>query len=51
LLNNASEIPSGEILTVILNEILMPPCLKPLTGLEVFSGDEDYYQVEVATYM
>jgi hypothetical protein len=28
----------------------MPPTLKPIDGIEVFSGDEDYYIIEFATY-
>jgi hypothetical protein len=29
----------------------MPPTLKPVSGLKCYSGDDGYYEIEVATYM
>lgn len=34
-----------------LSKILMPPTLKPISGLRCYSGDDGYYEIEVATYM
>jgi hypothetical protein len=51
LLGNTAIIPNGAVLTVTINELLMPPSLKPMDGIEVFSGDSDYYKIEYATYM
>lgn len=28
----------------------MPPSLCPLSGITVYTGDSEYYQIEVATY-
>lgn len=43
LLGNSVDIPNGAVLTVVFNELLMPPSLAPLSGVSVFSGDTDYY--------
>lgn len=50
LLGNSVEIPSGALITIKLNEILMPPNLSPLSGIIVFSGDDEYYKIEEASY-
>jgi hypothetical protein len=51
LLGNTAIIASGAVITLTINEILMPPSLKPIDGIEVFSGDEEFYKIEFANYM
>jgi len=50
LLGNTSKISTGSVLTVVLNEILMPPTLCPLDGIIVYTGDSEYFEIEYATY-
>jgi hypothetical protein len=51
LLENSAEIASGSVLTMDLEEILMPPTLAPMDGFIIFTGDEDFYKIEYADYM
>lgn len=49
-LGNSVAIASGSVLTVKMNEILMPPSLSPMDGIYVFSGDDEFYKIEYAEY-
>lgn len=51
LLGNGAIIATGSVVTVVVSEILMPPCLDPMDGIILYSGDTDYYEIEYATYM
>jgi len=49
-LSNSAKIAAGSVLTIELSEILMPPSLCPLDGIVVFSGDDEFYKIEYASY-
>ena len=50
LLGNSAEITVGKVLYIVVTGILMPPSFAPLTGFQIFTGDTDYHQIEVASY-
>lgn len=50
-LDNSAVIAAGSVLKIVMSEILMPPTLKPLDGFIVYSGDSEYYKIELAEYM
>lgn len=49
-LKNQYRILPGSVITLQIQTVKMPPCMAPLGGFRVFSGDSDYYKIEMAFY-
>ena len=50
-LQNSEVIAAGSVLTITMEKVMMPPTFKPLGNFIVYTGDSEFYKIEVADYM
>jgi hypothetical protein len=45
-LNNNNVMKAGGKMTILLSEMLMPPCLGTFSGFSIATGDNNFYGIE-----